>query len=429
MESLGYGGLGAGWGLGSYVYSQGECEKVGLPYAAMQDSYQFVADHIGVSGGDDDVSPLILGSLKNIQAPLIPDNAAQKLFAKYQKNKAFFEKNKAYFGHPAMAILTADKGERKATSYFDTDFYADIHQSAYRPQFTIDALKNEPNFTYHGGQLVLSFTDKESAVEVNSLDLASNSKQVFKAKKLVIAAGALGTARLVMRSLPQISRLPLLCNPYAYVPGIQWSMLGKKLDSKKSSMAQAMMIYDADGKNDDLVSLAFYTYQSLMLFRLIKESPLNIADNRILFQYLQSAFVIAGVHHPDRASDLKYLTLDNRSDSLSSDILMASYQLTGDEKINIRDREKVIWKLLNKLGVMPIKKLDPGAGSSIHYGGTVPFSITDKLGTQSPDGRLYATKNVFIADSSGFNFLPAKGVTLSLMANANRVCKYLIAYD
>ncbi len=426
MESLGYGGLGAGWGLGAYVYSPEECNRAGLDYNEMKDAYQYVTDHIGVSAANDDIRKYVLGETKNIQESLQADNASLKMFDKYNRHKKFFAKNNMYFGAPAMAIITKEIADRKATSYEDMDFYTDNSKSAYRPQFTIDTLKTKSNFKYIDGQLIISFKETDSIVEVQSIDIATNSKRTFYCKKLILASGALGTARIVMRSQTSINRLPLLSNPYAYLPGIQWSMLGKKLSTRKTSMAQAMMIYDENGRNDDLVSLAFYTYQSLMLFRLIKESPLNFADNRIIFQYLQSAFVIAGIHHPDIHSEHKYLSLEKSDNSITGDMLNAKYKLSEAENSTIKSRERKLRQAIQKLGIQPIKRINPGAGSSIHYGGTVPFSQKEKLGYQNNDGKLYGTKNIYIADSSGFTFLPAKGVTLSIMANAHRVCKSLV---
>ena len=426
MESLGLGGLGAGWGLGSYVYSKEELLKVGLPQTEMMYSYQKVADYIGISGGNNDIKPYVLGNLQNIQSAIKVDNSIDKMFQKYYKNKRYFNNNRMYFGAAAMAILTQDKGNRKATSYSDMDFYTDNEKSAYRPQFTIEDLKKNKNFKYISGQLVISFKENENFIEVSSIDLKNELKRTFKARKLILASGNLGTARIVMRSLPKIEKLPLLSNPYSYLPGINLSMLGKKLKAKKSSMAQAMMIYDPNGKNDDFVSLAFYTYQSLMLFRLIKESPLNFADNRTLFQYLQSSFVIAGIHHPDYASENKFLELKTNEKSISKDILFANYSLSEGEKSNIIERERILKKAIRKLGVIPIKSINPGAGSSIHYGGSIPFSELNELGKQNADGLINGTRSIYVADSSGFNFLPAKGVTLSIMANAHRICTKLI---
>ncbi len=422
MESLAYGGLGVGWGLGTYTYNEAECEKAKLPYKEMQNSYQYVANHIGISAPDDDFKPWVLGNIQHTQEALHIDNSTEKILQHYKENKSYFEKRQIYMGKSAMAILTQKKGERKASSYSDMDFYTDKEKSAYRPQFTIDELKKKSNFSYVGQQLVLSFEEIDSLVYVHCYHIKTKQRISYKTTKLILATGALGSARLLMQSFPEIKKLPLLCNPYAYIPGIHLSMLGKKLDSQKNSMAQAMMIYDPTGKRDNLVSLAFYTYQSLMLHRLIKESPLDIADNRLLFQYLQSAFVIAGIHHPDRSSSSKYLQLIANDKTVSGNILKAEYKLSAEEKKKINSNEKILLKALRKIGIIPIKRIGANAGSSIHYGGTIPFSEQEIIGRQASNGRIYGTKNVYIADSSGFNFLPAKGVTLSIMANAHRVC-------
>jgi choline dehydrogenase-like flavoprotein len=36
-----------------------------------------------------------------------------------------------------------------------------------------------------------------------------------------------------------------------------------------------------------------------------------------------------------------------------------------------------------------------------------------------PDGKLHGAKRVYVADGSGFNYLPAKGLTFTIMANAH----------
>jgi choline dehydrogenase-like flavoprotein len=93
--------------------------------------------------------------------------------------------------------------------------------------------------------------------------------------------------------------------------------------------------------------------------------------------------------------------------------------LESSEKKTIEQREKLFGQMLFKLGCVPLKKITPAIGSSIHYAGTLPFSKKEEMFTIQPDGRLSHTKNVFVADGSGFTFLPAKGITLTLMANAH----------
>ncbi len=79
MESLAYGGLGAGWGLGSYAYSDAELRKAGLRVDVMRQSYQVVSDRIGISAGEDDIREQVVGALDNLQPALEMDNATRMI--------------------------------------------------------------------------------------------------------------------------------------------------------------------------------------------------------------------------------------------------------------------------------------------------------------------------------------------------------------
>jgi hypothetical protein len=422
MESLGYGGLGAGWGLGAYVYSEAELRKSGIDPAEMNPAYQVVADRIGISAGREAIAEYITGGLKNLQPPLKMDNSVSKMAEAYRKNKSFFDRNRVFFGSPSMALLSEDFGERKATSYHDMDFYADINRSAYRSWYTIESLRRSENFRYIDKQLVLSFYEKEGKTLVVSRNTDTGGISEFTCNKLILATGPLGTARIALRSFGEkVNRLPLLCNPYTYMPCLHLKMLGTPLDRYKTSMAQAMMVYDVTGNHDDVVSLALYTYRSLMLFKLVKEAPLDFRDGLLLMQYLQSAFIIAGIFHPDSYSPDKYLELRADKGSITGDHLFVNYKLSESEQNLITEREKVLRRSFRKLGCYPIKRMDPGNGASIHYAGVLPFSDEGKPGTLERSGKMNGFANVYVADGSGFSFLPAKGITLSLMANAHRV--------
>lgn len=423
MESLGYGGLGAGWGLGCYVYSDAELFKTGLEPKEMNPAYQEIADRIGISSGADDIETYVTGQLDNLLPPLKMDNATQYIYKSYVKKRKTFNKKGIYLGHPAMALLTRDTAERQQTRYFDMDFYTDQEKAAWRAWMTIDKLKEKENFRYISDFLVLTFKNENEHVVISAKNKGTGEIAEFKCRKLILAAGTLGTARIVMRSLKEkLPRLPLLSNPYAYIPCLNLHMLGKALSRFKTSMAQAFMIYDPDGKHDDLVSVSLYTYRSLLLHRLVKELPLDYSEGRIMMKYLQSALVVAGIHHPDEPGPDKYLALKETPHSFTGDTLFANYELNEEEKNRITAREKLIRGHLRKLGCIPLRRIDPGYGASIHYGGTLPFNRDKEMpGSVSPEGRLNITENVFIADGSSFKYLPAKGITLTLMANAHRV--------
>ena len=422
MESLALGGLGGGWGLGCCVFSENEMKLAGLSPEKMNPAYQVIADRIGINSEQDDARKFTAAHLERMQPPPPPDLTAKKLLSKYSGKKSPLNEKGFFLGRPALALLTEEKNGRKPAALHDMDFYDDKERAAYRPAYTIEELKKKNNFGYAGGWLVTSFSEEGETVSVHAMQLGSKARKTFSCKKLILSPGVLGTARIVLRSLKggEEKKLPLLCNPYTYIPCVVPARLGKSTNERASGFAQLSLFHDADGKETDIAMASLYSYRSLLLFRLLRETPLNFRDGRIFMQHLLPALLIAGIHHPEKYKAGNYLQLIKDPDTITGDHLHVQYEKAG-ARDDIRSREKKYTAALRKLGAYAIKKVRPENGASIHYAGVLPFSIAEKDFTLSPGGKLHGAKNVFVADGSGFTFLPAKGLTLSLMANAHLV--------
>jgi hypothetical protein len=422
MESLAYGGLGNGWGLGCFVFSGPELERIGLDPSAMQDAYEVVSHRIGISAVRDDAAPYSIGGLRHFQAGLKIDTNCRMLHEAYHVKRRVLNAKGFFMGQPPMALLTQDWGKRKKVAYKDMEFYTDHEMSAYRPWMTIDTLKANDRFTYVPNCLVESFTDKHDHVEVVAYKTDSDQKEVFKCRRLLLASGVLGTARIVLRSFRGRNvRLPIICNRYCYLPCIHLRMVGKPVERLKTSLAQLVLFHDQDQTHADVAVASLFSYRSLLLFRLVKEAPVNFADARTILQYLQSSFIIAGIHHPEVSSTSKFVELVENHNSITHDKLHVHYSMSTEETFKMNKRECSYMSALRTLRCFPIKRVYPGSGSSIHYAGTLPFSREDVPYTLAPNGRLRGTENVYVADGSGFRYLPAKGLTFSLMANAHLV--------
>jgi choline dehydrogenase-like flavoprotein len=420
-ETLAYGGLGNAWGAGCYMFSEKEFQKIGIDRGLFLKSYQTVADRVGITRPDADGEAYSIRGLTGLLPAVKPEQSIQSIYDKYQAQKKQLNEKGFYASTPSVAITTIDHGDRKAFGYDDMEFWHDNSKSVYRPWIAFDKLLKRPNITGIFGKLVTCFEEKDGCTDVHCIDVQTNEKQSFKCKKLVLCSGVLGTARIVLRSIDKKARLPLLCNPYAYVPMINWRRLGTVPQQKKNGMGQLVLYYDRLKDNSDVSMAALFTYRSLLLFRLVKETPLNYADGRLLQQYLMPAIVIAGIHHSEQYGDKKYIELQRDFSSPTGDKLFAEYILTREEDEAVKQKEKAYFKALRGLGCIPISRLNPGNGSSIHYAGSLPFSDEEKSLTTSIDGRLHGTRSVFIADGSSFRFLPAKGISFTLMANAERV--------
>lgn len=429
LESLAYEGLGAAWGLGCCKFSAPEIEKAGLQPFSMNEAYQVIADRIGISYTPDDIEPYTMPGIKHLQPAICVDDNALFMLQRYRKQQLKIRQKNFSLGIPALALLTHDKQLRKATKYTDMDFYSNPGLSAWRPSVTIEALKKTPGFVYQPGVLITSFKETDNVVNVSGFIIHTNEPITFKTKKLLLACNVLSTARIVLRSFKKYyHNLPLLCNPYSYITCLLWQRLGKAVSPKRTSTAQLSLFHDIDNTNSDVAMASIYSYSSLLLYRVIKEVPLNFKDTLKLMQYLMPAVVIAGIHHPDKPGKLKHVQLQPASDSPTGDILHTHYEQDRTESKAIEKREKLFSQVFRNLGCLPLKKIKPGFGASAHYAGTLPFSINEEPFTLQLTGRLSLTKNVFVADGSGFNYLPAKGITFTLMANAHNTALNALQY-
>ena len=141
-------------------------------------------------------------------------------------------------------------------------------------------------------------------------------------------------------------------------------------------------------------------------------------------QHIVPALVIAGIHHPEHWREGQELFLRPDTGTPTGDLLHANYRRGPADEEVIR-REKKYSAVLRSLGAWALKKVKPPIGASIHYAGVLPFAENEQPFHLHPSGRLYGTNHVYVADGSGFRFLPAKGLTLSLMANAHLVASRL----
>ncbi len=424
LESLAFGGLAAGWGLMCGLYAPAELERASLPQAPMRDAYQIVADRIGICGADDDARRFTVGDLARIQPPPPLDPTAALLAERYRSRRDAVNARGYVLGRPALALLTQPKDDRAATSLRDMEFYSD-DGAAWRPATTIARLMVHPNFAYHGGALVARFDETADGITIDALDLRDGTPRRYSCRRLVLAAGVLGSARIVLRSNGADARLPLLCNDYTYVPSLVPGRLGRSMPEHAQSLTQLALFHQR--ASADIAVGTIFSYRSLLLFRLLREMPLGVRDARTLMQYLLSGFIIAGFDHPQDRTEGKHVWREPDSSSPTGDRLAIAYELTEAERRDHRARERGFASVLRTLGAWPLRRVHPPLGSSLHYAGTLPFAQDERPFTLAPDGRLHGARNVFVADASGFTFLPAKPVTLSLMANAHRVAAGIAA--
>jgi choline dehydrogenase-like flavoprotein len=420
MTSLALGGLGAAWGTGAVPFTDPDLAGFPISRADLEPHYEAVARRIGISGDNDDLAP-VFGDLRGLLPALTPDLNGASLFERYRHKR--HELNAAGFrlGQPWLALLSRDLGSRRRTAYRDMDFWTDRDRSAYRPRWTLEELSRHQNFRYLAHRMVKTFDESTGQVAVRVENLETGSHELHTARALVLAAGTLGTARIVLRSLKLYQDpVPLVCNPHVYIACLNRHLLGRQVPGRRHSMAQLCFAYTANGTDHPATVGHLYSYRSLLTFRLAKETPLTIRDGLSIFRLLHSALALLIVQHEDHPSPEKRMRLV-RDPAGGRDRLAIDYSLSKAEKKRNASNERAIIRCFRKLGCIALRRVRPGSASSVHYAGSFPMTAVDRPLTTDLTGRLRPSKAVYLADGSTFPYLPSKGLTFSLMANADRI--------
>lgn len=420
LESLALGGLGGTWGAVSFPFTDYELAVCGLKPDEMHTQYEAVARAIGLSGCKNDDLVALRGQLEALQPPLDVDRNARAILETYERKRMQIHHASGRLGRSLMAVLTEPLGNRRPNPYYDMDYWSNSGESVYRPELTVRELRTKPNFSYQRS-LVEAFEEKApDQILVRARSLEKSEPCCFKARVLILAAGALGTARIALRSFGRFDTpVPLTSNSHIYVPCLLLGQLGKKPDPRRHSLAQLTMIYDPTGDTRHLVQAQFYPYGSLLLHRLLRESPLPCRESLRVLRALAPALGIWLIQHEDVQCSTKLAVLRRKPDG--SDFLEVRFKLDGEQEQREELYESRMLRLMRRLGCWAIKRVRAVPGLSAHYASTLPFSDQPRLFTIDPSGRLHQTRSVYIADGSSFRYLPAKGLTLTLMANARCV--------
>jgi choline dehydrogenase-like flavoprotein len=178
---------------------------------------------------------------------------------------------------------------------------------------------------------------------------------------------------------------------------MNFNMLGVAPEDRRSSLGQLSLVYFPDTSKRDPVVSNFYSYRTLLTFKLLKEAPLPQRECLRIMRALMPIFGIITIFHKDYPTTNKYCILRESEGT-----------------------EKSIKKFYRKLGCWPIKSIRRSPGSSIHYSGTLPMSKENRDLTCDAEGKLYGTRAVYVADGSLISPLPSIFPTFTIMAMADR---------
>lgn len=436
------GGLGVAWGANCVPFD--EDDFVGMPVTASEfrDSYLEMGNRLAIAGSASDRVGTKLGSDTALNNPLdLNDHDKALLDAYSKKSKRISEQFGITIGRSRMAVDTLP-GSPHSCFYCNRCLWGCPRGAIYDPRMTLRQCEAYSAFSYRPSTYVTRLiTSRRRVTGVEYLDTRTREFISEQADLVILAAGAIGSGAIFLRTLKNDSELKLMLGngeiktqslldtKVVKLPYIFLRMIGRPISAKNFQFNKLLALIE----NNDipeygrLVQGEILSLSSLMYHPLISKLPFGSRTSSKLFFRLKPSIGVVTIFLPDRPYLNNGMRLVTDPNSAGGDQLEFCYQSDPrkDElRANIVSRVR---RALRSLGCIAPRNatmiLPDGAG--IHYAGTIPMSEEDNIFTLDSDCRSRAYDNLYVVDGSAFPRLPSKSLTLSLMANSVRVAKKL----
>lgn len=400
------GGLSTVWG--AYAAEFDDQDLCGYPFGAadLRASYDAVARRIGISGSADDALGAFHGAATPLQAPPPLHPAAARLLARAQPAGALT------LGRARNALLTQAWEERRACVLCKGCLWPCAGGSIYASTHDLARLRRHPGFTLADDFYV---TCLERAGE--AWDAVTTGGRL-RARRILLAAGALGTACIAMQSLDMRGQaLPLLSNPLIAMP--LWLPGAALLPVPAAGHTLAQLGLRLTLGDGGYAAGALYSLDGLPLDFISAKLPLSLAAAARVSAWLAGSVLVATMYFPGGYS-ASTMHLERGTLHIDGGV-REDFDAVCETALRCLRAE------LRKLGAVPLPGTERAPiGLDNHYAGSCPMGGTGPLATDAA-GEFGAMPGVFAVDGAALPRLPSKHLTLTIMANADRIGRHIAA--
>ena len=416
LMSFAAGGMANAWGAGLYRFTADDLAGYPISVLDLEPYYDAITAKVGISGADDDLSRFF-GAARGLLPPVALGASGRAVLRRYTQRRKSLNRRGLYIGLPRLAVLTRDHDGRHAYRYDTLEYFRPNDPAVYTPTYTLDELVRRGEILYERGVLVERYTESSAGISVLARSCATGERRTFHCRRLILAAGALNTAKIVLRSNDDhVTRLPLLDSNRSSIPLVDPWGIGGALDRSVYSAAMLRAVY-AGEHAPGLTHMAVYASVGTLCSDYLFDFPFSARGNIAAAKYLTPALLLVQLSYPDAP------TLTNHVRLLPDDRLELRY--TSKPASPLESHVLGLFRELGYLGALGLcRRLTPG--NSCRYAGALPMTTTPVGPYQTDrDGLLSRTHGVYVADAANFTVLPSNSHSFTMMANAMRIADHV----
>lgn len=421
VGALAAGGLSNLWGAGVSLFDDEDLAEYPISLRDLAPSYGRVSQRIGISGSNGDDMAALHGHDAHLLAPTKRSAQAQRLLARYASRPGRAHRHGVRLGAGRNAVLTEGRDERSGCVYCGLCLWGCRYGAIWSAKHDLQALKRHPNFHYRPTTFATALARTPAGWRVLADDKGSRNALGFEAKRIFLACGAFGSAKLVLAALDLRGRdIAFQTSPsagFAVLVAGGRGKLANRLEENVLALSQASFKVEEPRLQRGYASghlFAGATIQAGEYLRLI--GSLSYPASRRIVRVLQPRLLV-GNCYLDGAYSRHTLRLA-RSGELR--IAGGYAPATAHHAGLVRKR---LAAALRHYGAW----LLPGAfrmtapGADVHYGATVPMRALPQPHEANHAGEVNGLPGVYVVDGSALTRVPPKPHTLSIMANADRI--------
>ncbi len=420
--SLARGGFSNVWGGAMMPYLPEDTTEWAVNINDLAEHYRAVLKLTGFAGRKDALSERF--PLFGEPHDFLPQSDHIKRFLADLKSKeSELKQSGIWFGTSRLAVADSNAhGFRCAACRMC--MYGCPYGLIFNAADFLPELKKNKQFTYHTNIIVEKFDENAGGVKIYARDRLSGKPIIFDADRLLVGAGVLSTARMVLESMREFEEeIILKDSQYFLLPLLRFRATPEAENEEQHTLAQAFLEIFDPKVSEKSIHLQLYGYNEL--YRQAIESklrPFHKLTGAVTDAFLRRFILIQGYLHSDYSHAVR-IRLKKSADSDSPGKLELEVK---QNPLTDTTLKKLIQKLVSArslLRAVPLKPLlqKGTVGRGYHTGGSFPMREKPQKFETDVLGRLPAWKNIHLIDASVFPSVPASTITLTAMANAHRI--------
>lgn len=421
LVSSAYGGFSNVWGAQVMPFSRSTFQQWPISWDDVEPHYRAVLQEVPLAAEQDDLAELfpLLGPAQPL--PQLAPRTAEVL-RRYERHRADVREAGVTVGRARIA-MRARECVRCGLCMTGCP-YSLIYSAAQ----TFDRLRDKDLVRYVGGVVVHRVGQTGDGVFAWARDASTGERHEFRADRLFVAAGGLGTTRLVLGSLAAPPPAVSLGESIQFVLPF---LSGRSVDDPRTrtdwTLNQFNVLLDFSGDGYNTSQVHFYPYNPAFFDALpapLRHPAAGVATTRLLRR------LTAGLGYLPSWASPRVRVTHRRVPGQELPALSVDAS-TSEPPAMYDDVLRRLLRVAPKLDLWPVVPAGSlsGPAKSYHFGGSFPHGGPGAPGATATDrvGRLPEWDRIHLVDGSVLPSVPSTTFTLTVMANAHRIATESLA--